>query len=126
MGAVNLAELYGMLILAPEVRLPLALIRFIRFSEAKDAHGSAGNGLSGRLGLFLRHLIEVLVRNCKETEALAGVFAPLARYNDVREGMLLVVDGLVRPRAGSGTATASMRERLKAIHEALARPAGQE
>lgn len=75
-AAVCLAELLAAL-MASSVQLPLAVVRFCRFSD------DGGQGLKGVLGLFLRHLLESLLQRSVD---VAPLFAPLRKYGDVREG----------------------------------------
>merc|ERR1712154_553945 len=61
-----------------------------------DSHGGKHSG--NNLGLLLRHMAESLLRRFTDAETTAAAFAPLKKYDDVREGMLLVLDGLVKPK----------------------------
>ena len=92
-ASVCLAELCAAL-MTSSVELPLAVIRFTRFGG--DEEGGAA-GLRGVLGLFLRHLTESLLQRALDSQ-IPSLFGPLRKYNDVREGMLLILDGQVRPR----------------------------
>merc|ERR1712224_268632 len=87
-ASVNLAELYATMILSPDVGLSLALVRFIRFNEAKGQDRS-GNGFGGRLGLFLRHLLETLLVRAESHLVINQAVAPVSQYDDIREGLLL-------------------------------------
>jgi len=95
-AAVNLAELCAGLMVLPSAGLSLEVVRFMKFTEAATASG--GNGLAGVLGVLLRHMIESVLRRLVDAEATTALFAPLSKYDDVREGLLLVVDGLLKPK----------------------------
>merc|ERR1711972_253917 len=122
---VGLAELCAGLIAAPGIGLPLAIIRFIRFGEADAAHGDGGASnqgkpLGGILGLLLRHMGESLLRRLPDAEAASAVFEPLGKYEDVREGMLLVLDGLVKPRLPPRSDEPLLWDKLRAAKRKLA------
>merc|ERR1712228_221965 len=106
------------LIASPSVSLPLAIVRFIRFSEAG---GSSGGGvMGGILGLLLRHLLESLLHRLPDEETTTAIFAPLQKYEDVREGMLLVLDGHLRPRMPTRTAAPQLHDKFRRARRELA------
>lgn len=94
-AAVCLAELCASLVAMEGVNLPIAILRFMKF----DTAGEGGtHGMGGVLGILLRHMMESLLRRLPHHADISKILAPLRRYDDVREGMLLVLDGLVKPR----------------------------
>ncbi|CAK0816542.1 unnamed protein product [Prorocentrum cordatum] len=102
---------------APSVKVPLAVLRFVKFGEAAPGGGPPG----GVLGLLLRHLSESLLRRAVDAEAAAEAFGALRRYDDVREGMLLVLDGLVRPRLPGRAQAPELHQKLKVVRQELAK-----
>eukprot|EP00932_Pfiesteria_piscicida_P016922 SRR837773.3828.p1 GENE.SRR837773.3828~~SRR837773.3828.p1 ORF type:complete len:220 (-),score=61.11 SRR837773.3828:29-655(-) len=96
-ATVALAELVAALVVSPGPALPLAVVRFIRFGEAATG--------SNALGLLIRHMVESLLRRAADAETAAEIFDPLTKYEDVREGILLIVDGMVKARLMSLTST---------------------
>ncbi|CAE7611440.1 sgd1 [Symbiodinium natans] len=95
-SAVCLAELCASMMVSSSVMLPVAIVRFMRFGGDNDDSGGS-QGLRGILGLVLRHMVESLLQQVPESQ-VSMLFAPLRKYEDVREGMLLILDGHVRPR----------------------------
>jgi len=108
-AVVALAELCAGLMADRDVAVPLAILRFVRF-------GNQGGGI---LGLLMRHLLESLLRRLVDAETIIDTFQPLSQYEDVREGVLLVLDGQVRPRLPPRKEApqlwASFREARKAL-----------
>ena len=94
-AAVCLAELCAALMASSSVMLPVAIIRFMRFGGEEG--GSGSQGLRGVLGLLLRHMVESLLQQVPASQ-VSQLFAAIRKYEDVREGMLLILDGHVRPR----------------------------
>lgn len=93
-AAVCLAELLAAMMISSSVQLPMAVVRFTRFGGDEEG---GGEGLQGVLGLLLRHLVESVLQRAVDSQ-IPSLFGSLRKYNDVREGMLLVLDGQVRPR----------------------------
>lgn len=116
-AAVCLAELCAAL-MSSSVGLPLAVVRFTRFGGDEEGDGQ---GMRGVLGLFLRHLTESLLQRAVDSQ-IAPLFSPLRKYNDVREGMLLVLDGQVRPRLPSHNTNPSIWENFRLARKELATP----
>eukprot|EP00931_Biecheleriopsis_adriatica_P016020 TRINITY_DN1195_c0_g1_i1.p1 TRINITY_DN1195_c0_g1~~TRINITY_DN1195_c0_g1_i1.p1 ORF type:complete len:755 (+),score=209.22 TRINITY_DN1195_c0_g1_i1:53-2317(+) len=121
-AAVCLAELCAALIASSAVALPLSIVRFMKFGG--DAESGAGSqGLGGILGLLLRHMIESLMERLADPLAASAVFAPLKKYEDVREGLLLVLDGQVRPRLPPQAKAPMLWEKFRAARKEVAAPA---
>lgn len=95
-ATVALAELVASMIASPTMSVPLSIVRFMKFADQ-----GAGKPLGGTLGLLLRHMLDSLLRRLAGTDIAAKIFEPLQKYEDVREGLLLVMDGLVKPRLPS-------------------------
>mmetsp|Transcript_90961 Transcript_90961/g.164255 ORF Transcript_90961/g.164255 Transcript_90961/m.164255 type:complete len:667 (-) Transcript_90961:112-2112(-) len=124
-AAVCLGELCAALIASTTVGLPLVIVRFVRFGEAEQGRsgaegGGAAKSLGGVLGLLLRHLAESLLHRLPDAVAASAAFATLKKYEDVREGMLLVMDGLVRPRLPPQPEAPQLWEKLRAGRKELA------
>jgi len=87
-SCLNMADLFSSAVASEAVNLPLAHVRFLKFT-------TGGSPFSGILGLFMRRLIERLMSLCEDLES---IFSPLKQYDDVREGVLVAVENLVVPR----------------------------
>jgi len=83
-AVVNLAELCAALVV--RVGVPLEVLRFLKF----------GNG--GIFGLLLRHMTESVLRRLPDLEETTRVFGEVKKFDDVCQGMLLVLDALVKKR----------------------------
>eukprot|EP00930_Biecheleria_cincta_P084386 TRINITY_DN73871_c0_g1_i1.p1 TRINITY_DN73871_c0_g1~~TRINITY_DN73871_c0_g1_i1.p1 ORF type:complete len:491 (-),score=98.01 TRINITY_DN73871_c0_g1_i1:344-1777(-) len=120
-AAVCLAELCAALVVSSSVALPLSIVRFMKFGgDANAGDGAGAQGLNGILGLLLRHMIESLIRRLTDAAAAKEVFAQLKKYEDVREGILLVLDGMVRPRLPPLAKAPELWEKLKAARREIA------
>eukprot|EP00933_Yihiella_yeosuensis_P037760 TRINITY_DN31756_c0_g1_i1.p1 TRINITY_DN31756_c0_g1~~TRINITY_DN31756_c0_g1_i1.p1 ORF type:complete len:518 (+),score=127.32 TRINITY_DN31756_c0_g1_i1:129-1682(+) len=121
-AAVCLAELCAALMASSVVELPLSIVRFMRFGEADAGRSSEGGGknLGGALGLLLRHMTESLLKRLTDVEQTAAVFGSLKKYEDVREGLLFVVDGLVKPRLPPQKQAPELWAKLRAARKQVA------
>eukprot|EP00438_Fugacium_kawagutii_P029000 Skav204714 [mRNA] locus=scaffold1549:85841:88039:+ [translate_table: standard] len=115
-AAVCLAELCAAMMISSSVQLPLVVVRFTRFGGDEEGGGA---GLQGVLGLLLRHLVESLLQRAVDSQ-IPSLFAPLRKYNDVREGMLLVLDGQVRPRLPPQAANPVIWENFRLARKEIA------
>lgn len=114
-AAVCLAELCASMMASNSVMLPVSIIRFMRFGgDTEDGGGS--QGLRGILGLVLRHMVESLLQQVPESQ-ISPLFAPLRKYEDVREGMLLILDGHVRPRLPSASKNPILSDKFRAARK---------
>jgi len=90
-STLNLAHLFASGVASDAVQIPLRNIRLMQFES---------DGFSGTLGVFLRSVLEKLLMFL-ERDALEEIFAPLKQHTDVQEGVLVVLENLVTPRAMS-------------------------
>lgn len=122
-AAVGLAELCAAFVCSPDVCLPLSIVRFCRFDEMPggDDPGTkkSSKPLGGILGLLLRHLLEALLQRLCDVDAVSAAFAQLRKYDDVAEGMLLVLDGLVRPRLAPRAQGPGLWDKFRAARREL-------
>mmetsp|Transcript_65858 Transcript_65858/g.137516 ORF Transcript_65858/g.137516 Transcript_65858/m.137516 type:complete len:474 (-) Transcript_65858:168-1589(-) len=115
-ATVALAELIAALVVSSEVELPLSIIRFVKFSG--DGSGLGGS-LGSTLGLLVRHMVESLLRRAADPEAAAALFDTLAKYEDVRQGILLVLDSLVKPRLPPKQKEAELWDKFRSARKKL-------
>ncbi|OLP89564.1 Suppressor of glycerol defect protein 1 [Symbiodinium microadriaticum] len=114
-AAVCLAELCAAMMASNSVMLPVSIIRFMRFG-GDTGDGGGSQGLRGILGLVLRHMVESLLQQVPESQ-ISQLFAPLRKYEDVREGMLLILDGHVRPRLPSAAKNPILWDKFRAARK---------
>jgi len=124
-AAVCLAELCASLMVSSSVVLPVAVIRFMKFGGDTDADTGGSLGLRGILGLVLRHMVETLLQEASELQVPA-LFAPLRKYEDVREGMLLILDGHVRPRLPPAANNPIIWDKFRAARKEVAARSGMD
>jgi hypothetical protein len=86
--------------------LDVTAVRFLDFGAAEEgsARARTTGGLAGKLGLLLAGILEDLVREL-EPEKLETCLMPVRKFDDVRGGLLLVLETLVRSRLRKQDAT---------------------
>jgi len=114
-ATVNLAELCASLISNPSSGLPLAICRFMNFAES-----------SSMAGLFLRHMMGSLLRRLPDAAATCSCFETIRKYEDVREGLLLVMDTLLKGKLPSKREDPALWEKVRSARRMLATPAGKD
>lgn len=115
-AAVCCAELCASLIIMRGVNLPFAMVRFMKFGEA--------GSMQGVLGIVLRHMMESLLRRLPDDAGVPEVFDSVRKYEDVREGMLFVLDGLVKPRMPGQQKDPILWAKFRAARRAIKSPHG--
>merc|ERR1719343_1549356 len=103
------------MILSPAVNLPFTLVRNLKFDE--DA--TSGKPMTGILGVFLQHLVIRLLQTMTNLDQVARVFTRVVRVQDVREGMLIVVESLVKPRLPPKSKSPEIWARFEALRSPL-------
>lgn len=110
-ATVNLAELCAALMASTSTGLPLRIVRFMNFGQA-----------SSMAGLLLRHLLGSLLRRLPDQAATCQTFQSVCKYQDVREGLLLVMDTHVKQQLPARAEAPALWEKVRAARRILAAP----